>query len=249
MSELDRVSDPGFYGKLPAYGDFIQKRLPRDFTAPWDDWLQAGIAAAKERLPQEWLTFYLSCPAWTFVLGNGICGEQAVAGVTIPSVDKVGRYFNFTLAALLPAGTSPALFLARHHAWLGDLEDLALTALGDEWDQDRIDQSLNELPTPEVEGLRSPGTLERGDDWMRLAFTGADTATGRLDALLHALVQEGREGSYGLWLQDGSNQVGPQLLCCRHLPATSLFLDMMVSTDAEDPKSEGDDVLDEFLSQ
>lgn len=248
MNEARHTSDPGFYGKLPVYGDFIQKRLPRDFINPWDGWLQSGIAAAKERLPQEWLTFYLNCPAWTFVLGEGICGEQACAGVTIPSVDRVGRYFNFTLATLLPPGTAPAPFLVRHQAWLRDLEELALTILGDELDQDQIDAALEAIPRLTLEDLADRPVLDRGDGFLRLTFGDAGDPAEQVQALLHHLIIEDEGDSYGLWLQGGSTQVSPQVLCCRGMPATSLFLDMMISGDAEDPHSEGDEVLDEFLS-
>ena len=37
----------GFYGKLPARGDFVRAGLPRDFTDPWDDWLQSVIAGSR----------------------------------------------------------------------------------------------------------------------------------------------------------------------------------------------------------
>ncbi len=248
MSHDATMTDPGFYGKLPVYGDFIQKRLPRDFISPWDEWLQTGLAAAKERLPQEWLTYYLNCPAWTFVLGDGICGEQPCAGVTIPSVDRVGRYFNFTLASLLPPGTAPAPFLMRHRPWLQDLEELALNILGDELDQDQIDVAINAFTPLSLDGLDARPAIDRGEDYLRLTFGTAENPSDPLQSLLHTLIENRGEGSYGLWLQGGSNQVSPQILCCQRMPATELFLDMMISADAEEPKTEGDDVLDEFLS-
>jgi len=74
------IIELGFYGKLPVYGDFIQKRLPQNFINPWHEWLQTGMLACRELDPESWLSFYLNCPAWCFVLGSGICGEQAVAG-------------------------------------------------------------------------------------------------------------------------------------------------------------------------
>ena len=143
MSETDSIIDLGFYGKLPTYGDFIQKRLPTDFINPWHEWLQSGMVAVRERDPDGWMTFYLNCPAWSFVLSAGICGEQAVAGVTIPSVDRVGRYFNFTMASILPPETSPAIFAGTYANWLDDLEDLALSVLEQEMDQDAIENLIN----------------------------------------------------------------------------------------------------------
>ena len=30
---------PGFYGKMPATGDFVTRRLSGDFVRAWDRWL------------------------------------------------------------------------------------------------------------------------------------------------------------------------------------------------------------------
>ncbi|TIU04376.1 MAG: type VI secretion system-associated protein TagF, partial [Mesorhizobium sp.] len=34
---------PGFYGKMPATGDFVTRRLPGDFVRAWDRWLAQHI--------------------------------------------------------------------------------------------------------------------------------------------------------------------------------------------------------------
>ena len=38
---------PGLYGKLPARGDFVTRRLDRGFVEAWDDWLQQAILASR----------------------------------------------------------------------------------------------------------------------------------------------------------------------------------------------------------
>ncbi|RWF89350.1 MAG: DUF2094 domain-containing protein, partial [Mesorhizobium sp.] len=35
MSAADMIL-PGFYGKMPATGDFVSRRLPGDFVRIWD---------------------------------------------------------------------------------------------------------------------------------------------------------------------------------------------------------------------
>ncbi len=249
MSEFT-VTEPGFYGKLPVYGDFIQKRLPRDFIAPWDDWLQAGISAIKSQLADQWLTHYLNCPAWQFVLGDGVCGEQACAGVTIPSVDKVGRYFNFTLACMLPHGTAPSRFMVRHHGWLQALEDLALTILSDEFDQEQIDEALAQLELPDVTDLASRPEFEPSDTGAHLTFSGTLASTVMTEALLEELVLQRTGGRYGLLLLTGSSQVAPQLVISAEMPDVEQFLKLMIGRDVEEAPDElsGDQVLDEFLS-
>jgi type VI secretion system protein ImpM len=94
----------GLFGKLPARGDFVRGGLPGSFVTPWDDWLQRMLAASRERLGDEWLPAWLEAPVWRFALAPGLCGGEAVLGVMLPSVDRVGRYFPLTLAALFAAG-------------------------------------------------------------------------------------------------------------------------------------------------
>ena len=93
----------GFYGKLPARGDFVRAGLPRDFTDPWDDWLQSVIAGSRSLMGEAWLPAFLEAPVWRFTLPPGMCGAQAALGLMLPSVDRAGRYFPLTFAALQPA--------------------------------------------------------------------------------------------------------------------------------------------------
>ena len=92
----------GFYGKLPSRGDFVRSGLPRDFTDRWDDWLQSVMSGSRTLMGDAWLPAFLEAPVWRFALPRGLCGRRAVLGVMLPSVDKAGRYFPLTFAALLP---------------------------------------------------------------------------------------------------------------------------------------------------
>ena len=71
---------PGLYGKLPARGDFVRRRLPLAFVEPWDGWLQEAIVASRRALGERWLDVYLTSPMWRFALSAGLCGEPAAAG-------------------------------------------------------------------------------------------------------------------------------------------------------------------------
>ena len=64
----------GFYGKLPARGDFVRAGLPRDFTDPWDDWLQSVMAGSRSLMGEAWLPAFLEAPVWRFALPPGMCG-------------------------------------------------------------------------------------------------------------------------------------------------------------------------------
>ena len=132
----------GFCGKLPARGDFVRAGLPRDFTDRWDDWLQSVIAGSRALMGEAWLPAFLEAPVWRFVLPPGMCGERAALGLMLPSVDKAGRYFPLTFAALPAAGAAlpasgaalPAAGIAgaasgAARAWLDRCEAAGRTAL------------------------------------------------------------------------------------------------------------------------
>jgi type VI secretion system protein ImpM len=94
----------GFHGKIPGRGDFVQAGLPRAFTDPWDGWIQHMVAASRAILGEAWVSAWLEAAVWRFVLSSGICGPGAVIGLWMPSVDRVGRYFPLTLAAVAGNG-------------------------------------------------------------------------------------------------------------------------------------------------
>ncbi len=246
------IIELGFYGKLPAYGDFIQKRLPQDFINPWHEWVQTGMLACRAQNPEGWLSYYLNCPAWCFVLGGGICGEQAVAGITIPSVDRVGRYFNFTMASILPADTDPAIFAGAHHKWFKDLEILALSVLDQEMNQEDIDRSINERAA-EL-SWSPPARLSFKIDENHASVSNHDAAgvVGLLPALLHQLIARDHD-RYGLWWHRGSAQATAQLLSCARMPVDGTYLDLMMDKELRDapqstPQEPEVDYMDELLS-
>ncbi len=242
----------GFYGKLPTYGDFIQKRLPQEFINSWHEWLQDGMLALRENEPDNWLTYYLNCPAWCFVLGAGICGSQPVAGVTIPSVDRVGRYFNFTMASILPEETGPACFVGSHWQWILDIKDLALEILDEEMDQQGIEESI---ASQSLELSYSPGPLasfENGADQLRVVYPQDTLITEQLPGLLHNMILRD-QGRYGLWWHKGSSQVSAQTIACTNMPSATTYLGLMMDEDLIEPpqSSNGEqevDYIDELLS-
>jgi type VI secretion system protein ImpM len=130
----------GLYGKVPAHGDFVRRGLPTSFVGPWDEWLQRGIAAARERLGPRWADAWDAAPAWRFALPAGACGPDAVAGVMLMSEDMVGRRFPITLAALLPPGAPPP-----EEAWFAAVEAAAIAGRRGRADADAL---LAAIPRP-----------------------------------------------------------------------------------------------------
>jgi type VI secretion system protein ImpM len=129
---------PGWYGKLPAIGDFAARRLPAEFVARWDEWLQAGLAASRAQLGERWLDLYMNAPIRRFVLGPALLGPATWAGVLLPSVDRVGRHFPLTIATPLAGGAAAAAL----DAWFATIEPLALGALDLDASLDAFDATV-----------------------------------------------------------------------------------------------------------
>lgn len=63
MSAAD-LNVPGFYGKMPATGDFVTRRLPGDFVRVWDRWLAQHIVPllGTEAWPESTALRFLAGP-------------------------------------------------------------------------------------------------------------------------------------------------------------------------------------------
>lgn len=142
---------PGFYGKLPALGDFAARRLPAAFITPWDAFLQAGLAASRRRFGAAWTGHFLSAPVWRFLLTPGVLGAPGWIGILLPSVDRVGRYFPLTVAARLPARAFDTRAMLRGAtAWYAAVEAIALQALSARVGPDTLDAGLAGIPAPSL---------------------------------------------------------------------------------------------------
>src|SRR6476620_7125206 len=136
---------PGWFGKIPCLGDFASRRLPDEFITPWDRWLQSSLIASRQQLGDGWLDVFLKSPMWRFALAPGVCGEQAWAGLLLPSVDKVGRYYPLTFALPAPAQSGLLLDLLKAQDWYSALEDVALSALNVDFSVEQLERALSEI--------------------------------------------------------------------------------------------------------
>ncbi|MFE0018408.1 type VI secretion system-associated protein TagF [Mesorhizobium sp. NPDC059054] len=139
MSASD-LTLPGFYGKMPAAGDFVTRRLPGDFVRVWDRWLAQHIVPlfGHETWPQE--------TALRFLAGPGSFG--ASAGILLQSADRIGRRFPLSIVARL---VRAPLKLAYCDDWFNGIESAAFAAQRGELTPDELDAALTVLPVPQVE--------------------------------------------------------------------------------------------------
>ena len=218
----------GWYGKIPGTGDFIARRVPSSFREPWDRWLQRAIEGSQRRLGAGWRDAFLSMPAWRFALGPGVLGANAWAGLMVPSVDAVGRYFPLTVACALPsASIDPAATLLGAGRWFDDIEAIALQAILPGADTAAIDAAFAQrrfearwLAAPEASDATNP---IRGAKPQMLCASLGDAAN---PASLRELSQRLCE-PWCAWLAEPSDLFGRALLLCECLPAGEQFSAMM----------------------
>lgn len=102
----------GWWGKLPARGDFIGRGLPPRWRSDWDGWLQRGLALAATTLDGAALRERLGgFEPWRYLALPG--PGETWCGVFVPSHDRVGRAFPLTLAERVAGPASPAECAAR----------------------------------------------------------------------------------------------------------------------------------------
>lgn len=221
--------ETGWYGKLPANGDFVTRRLPPSFIEPWDAWLNAMLAGSRERLGAAWRDAFLSAPAWRFVLAPGVVGQQGWAGLIVPSVDSVGRYFPITVASALPSKSmDPVTTVVRAHNWYAEVEPVTYAALSPEAEMETFDAQLRNRRFPEnliavpesTEETVPPHGRSQRALWIPLGteFQG--------EAGLRGLAKPLAE-PYSAWLAEESEIFGRSLMLCEKLPAVEQFCAML----------------------
>lgn len=191
---MPQVLLPGFFGKLPGAGDFVQRRLPPAFVEAWDRHFSQLVAAAREQLGAQWAPAYRGSGIRAFVLGADVCDAQAWAGVLGPGEDRVGRCFPLLIALPLAQAQGPApAWYARAAAVLG--EALRSRTLGvDAFDA----QVLTLAPDPDAtvvpDAAQAPRALRGHAQWW-----GEDGAVLHGEGLLAA-------HDYLAWLRGGVAQ-------------------------------------------
>ena len=199
---------PGFFGKLPSHGDFVGRRLPPAVRDCFDRWAQAGLVQSRIDLGEAWTPAWLRTPLWRFLVGAGICGDRAWAGVMMPSHDRVGRCFPLLLAAGIDGAPSLSDCLTLHDGWFLRLEELALSALEEAFTLEAFDAAL-------VAQGGAPACHRPGIGPMASAHALAALAPPTLSAAL----LDGQSA----WWTTGSPEVAPSLAIAAALPGPTMF--------------------------
>ena len=153
---MNDTATAGWYGKLPALGDFASRRLTPEWIAQWDGWLAEGLHQLREAAPEGWLSDYLASPAWRFALLPGCLpdgsGDGLRVGVMTPSVDRVGRYFPLVVVSPALPRPGDGAAVAALWQWSAQIEEIAVAALHDDWTAESLDAALASAPPPTPQG-------------------------------------------------------------------------------------------------
>lgn len=211
---------PGFFGKLPSHGDFIQRDLPGAMLDALDAWLQQAVAVSREQLAERWLDIYLTSPLWRFALTPGCLDGNSWLGLLIPSVDSVGRYYPLVIAAPLPMDSAPVATLLGAGDWFGALEEIALNALQSPLTADDLHQQLPSLPALDVQ---RHGTGRIG----RQAALSAESAGAAEMLRLLDWSCASAPNANSIWRTAGSERVQPSLAVAKGMPDSAGFAAML----------------------
>ena len=208
----------GLYGKLPGYGDFIFRNLNTSFINSWDEWLQHFISGSQEQIGEGWLDIYLTSPIWRFVFSPGVIDNNMWAGIMMPSVDRVGRYFPVSVVKPFPANTNPVNFVLKQQAWFEAIEAHCLSALDGAIDADELMSAvagINVLAEDEYQPTFNLG--EMGPLLLGLSEAGEEQISSALPYMLNAALTTSLT-SYSLWQTAGSQLISPLLFSSQGLP-------------------------------
>jgi type VI secretion system protein ImpM len=222
----------GFFGKLPSHGDFLERRVGSAFRDLWDDWMQRCIVESQQELAGRWLDCYLTSPMWRFYLCDGVAGSASYAGVLLPSVDRVGRYFPLTVVVELPSGIAAADFAHAAAGWFDEIEQLCADALQNpDFDLGAFDAALvasgeklsgvDQLPV----ALAFPGNSSQ---WHWPAAS-VDSFAAAVSNPLMSMAQ-GALRPMTMWWTAGSELVEPCVLLNRALPRPDSFAALLAGT-------------------
>ncbi|MCB1986068.1 MAG: type VI secretion system-associated protein TagF [Nitrosomonas sp.] len=242
---MDSTLVPGWYGKMPARGDFSSLRLPTEFIQFWDTWLQNAIITSRAQLGEHWLNLYLNCPVWRFILMPKLYNQCIWTGILMPSVDKVGRYFPLTIAIQLKVSPGILTTIINAQNWFNDIEQLALRSLNTDFSPENLDQNLVKYPFPTNEINPSPTTSIQ--EFMLWWESDSDNRLGMNDKVQQLIIEDmplffsfmmeyqftqlGSQKS--IWWHESSVSKATHLKCFTGLPETDHFVTLLRGDDSQ----------------
>ncbi|HJL14168.1 MAG TPA: type VI secretion system-associated protein TagF [Sandaracinaceae bacterium LLY-WYZ-13_1] len=137
----------GFFGKIPAKGDFVRHNVTDDAARSFEQWVQEaydGLRGAGADLPAHPVRAVFTPPG----------SQRTVVATMVPSQDQVGRQYPLVIFALTDAGQTASHFSVMPVAWSPFLDAaVALAQRAAQMDLDAIEAALKAIPAPSGEEL------------------------------------------------------------------------------------------------
>lgn len=230
----------GYFGKLPAKGDFILHGMEIDERDAWDAWLQEGLVSARESLADGWAASYVYRSVWRFFFS-----EQGAArsGVLLFSHDHVGREFPFValFGEPMDPASVPNLAVGDIDTALSFAERLVASAYEGRVPVEQLATLLQSVPW-----RRSvPGTLSDSDGSIRSYAPGTAAHPLSLEAVvLHYFIGDvSTKESHSLWWRCGENGMLERAVVSGGPLSRGLFCRLLdASVPASDPPATAPDV-------
>ncbi len=94
------MTQAGFFGKHPGFGDFIAHGVPVPLREELEAWLTETLARTKQHLGAIWEQVYDAARPVRFWIGPSVLTDKgALRGVIWPSRDSVGRRYPLVMLA------------------------------------------------------------------------------------------------------------------------------------------------------
>ncbi len=129
-----QTASVGFFGKLPAYPDFVRQNAGGPLARALDAWFQEGIAHYNMHGGADWKAQFDAALPKNFLFHTGNPGKFLV-GVLRPGRDTSGRRYPFSLFASVSPGKNGehlhvvpeaySVFLRASRRMLADLDTIA----------------------------------------------------------------------------------------------------------------------------
>lgn len=161
----------GWYGKIPASGDFVHRRLPRELIAWWDRWLQHGVAGLKQASDAQTARGFAGAPIWNFAIPAGLGAGVAQLGCLAPSRDRVGRGYPLCVALPMRADEYHSSLLDGAGDYYREIGMNMLAAVRHGCTPELFDRSLLYVSLPRI-GPEAP--LSGGNDIMDILNAGTN---------------------------------------------------------------------------
>lgn len=146
---------PGWYGKLPGAGDFVDRRMPRAIAQSWELWLARGIASIQESGAQSFSERYAHAPIWCFAIPAGAGVGAVQFGCLAPSFDRVGRRYPLLVVHVLELSGFSRDAASWASASLPAIGETLAQAIRQAYEPEQFDRAL---------AVRMAGALGEGDE-------------------------------------------------------------------------------------